>query len=341
HFSFFKRTVILFLCLCGILFAAPNLFYQKVETANDLRALQEIGAPLTAAQQADLKGWPEFLPSALVNLGLDLRGGAHLLVEVAVEDVYASRLDAMWPEVRDALRDLRDDIGSLRRQESAPDELRVRIADLNGMPKALEAIRDLSRPVVSLTGAGSSDFEVAQDGSDIVLSLSEAEKIATDDRTMEQSLEIIRRRVDEAGTREPTIQRQGADRILVQVPGIGSAEELLKLIGKTAKLTFNPVITQTTNPDQRVQPDEIVLPDAESPDLYYILDRSAVVSGDELTDSQPAFDQNGRPSVTFRFDASGGRKFGQYTAEHIGEPFAIVLDNEVISAPVIQGHIVG
>ncbi|HSF93295.1 MAG TPA: protein translocase subunit SecD, partial [Paracoccaceae bacterium] len=111
HFSFFKRTVILFLCLCGILFAAPNLFYQKVETANDVRALQEIGAPLTAEQQADLKGWPEFLPSALVNLGLDLRGGAHLLVEVAVEDVYASRLDAMWPEVRDALRDLRDDIG--------------------------------------------------------------------------------------------------------------------------------------------------------------------------------------------------------------------------------------
>jgi len=341
QFSLWKKGLIWALCLMGIVFTTPNIFYSKVEKANDARALVESGVVATPEMEADLAAWPEFMPASLVNLGLDLRGGAHLLVEVAVEDVYADRLDGMWPEVRDALREVKDDVGSVRRIDSDPSELRIRIGTPEGMPKALQVVGDLTRPVVTLTGAGSRDFEVSNEGDVIVFTLSEAEKVAMDDRTMQQSLEIIRRRVDEAGTREPTIQRQGADRILVQVPGIGSAEELLDLIGRTAKLSFLSVIQRTTNPDVRAGTGNVVYPDASEEGVYYVLDRVAVVTGDQLVDAQPTFDQNGRPAVNFRFNPAGGRKFGVYTAENIGNPFAIALDGEVISAPTIQSHIPG
>jgi preprotein translocase subunit SecD len=205
----------------------------------------------------------------------------------------------------------------------------------------VEKVKALATPVVSLTGIGSDDIVVTVDGSDIVVELSEAERAATDSRTIQQSLEIIRRRVDEVGTREPTIQRQGTDRILIQVPGIGSAAELKALIGTTAKLTFNPVVGRTTDPAAEAGARNLLLPSTSEKDVYYIVEETPVVSGDELTDAQPSFDQNGRPAVTFRFNPSGARKFGDYTAENIGEPFAIVLDSEVISAPTIQSHISG
>jgi preprotein translocase subunit SecD len=147
--------------------------------------------------------------------------------------------------------------------------------------------------------------------------------------------------VDEVGTREPTIQRQGADRILIQVPGIGSAQELKDLIGTTAQLTFNRVISTTGNADAPVQTGEAVVPAADQEGVFYVIDTAPVVSGDELVDAQPAFDQNNRPAVNFRFNPTGARQFGDYTAANIGQPFAIVLDGQVISAPVIQSHIPG
>ena len=175
----------------------------------------------------------------------------------------------------------------------------------------------------------------------LVITLSEAEKVAIDRRTLDQSLEIIRRRVDETGTREPTIQRQGEDRILVQVPGIGSAEELLAIIGKTARLSFHPVVNRTTDAAATPGLDEVVYPSMDEDGVYYVLERRAVVTGEQLVDSQPTFDQNGLPAVSFRFNPAGGAAFGRYTADNIGKPFAIVLDGEVISAPVIQSHIPG
>jgi preprotein translocase subunit SecD len=147
--------------------------------------------------------------------------------------------------------------------------------------------------------------------------------------------------VDEAGTREPTIQRQGEDRILIQVPGIGSAQELKALIGQTAKLTFNAVISRTTDAGATAGPRNVLLPSLDEDGIYYIIEESPVVSGEDLVDAQPSFDQNGQPAVSFRFDTTGARKFGDYTAANIGAPFAIVLDEEVISAPVIQSHIPG
>ena len=147
--------------------------------------------------------------------------------------------------------------------------------------------------------------------------------------------------MDEAGTREPTIQRQGTDRILIQVPGIGSAQELKDLIGTTAKLTFHAVVSRGAAEGDRVDSDQLLVPSMDEAGVNYILERSPVVSGDDLVDSQPAFDQNGRPAVTFRFNPSGARLFGNFTSNNIGAPFAIVLDDEVVTAPVIQSAITG
>jgi len=341
QFSLWKKSLIWGLCLLGIVLSAPNGFYTRVEKHNDAVVAIDKGASVTPQMQADKDAWPDWLPNDLVNLGLDLRGGAHLLAEVKVEEVYASRLDGMWPEVRDALVAKRDVVGSVLRQTSEPGELRVKTSKPEAIEQAVAIVKTLARPVVSLTGVGSTDVNVVAENGEIVITLSDAEKIATDDRTMRQSLEIIRRRVDAAGTREPTIQRQGDIRILIQVPGLGSAEELKKLIGTPAKLTFNPVIRSTNDKDANAGGNTIVLPDAQNKDEYYILERSPVVTGEDLVDAQPAFDQNGRPAVNFRFDASGGRKFGEYTANNIGSPFAIVFDDKVISAPVIQSHISG
>ncbi|NHB78174.1 protein translocase subunit SecD [Rhodobacter calidifons] len=340
--ALWKRILVLLVCGWGIVAATPNLFYDRVERHNDaVVAIERAGGAATPEQEAARAAWPDYLPSALVNLGLDLRGGAHLLAEVRVEDVYKARMDSLWPEVRDRLRSLRDQVGAVRRAPSPDDVLRVTLENPAGMAAAVEAVRGLGTGVMSLTGLGQSTLEVTAEGSDIVVRLSDAEKQATDQRTIQQSLEIIRRRVDEAGTREPTIQRQGEDRILIQVPGIGSAQELKALIGQTAKLSFNAVVSRTTDAAASPGPRNVLLPSMDEPGIYYIVEDAPVVSGDDLVDAQPTFDQNGRPAVSFRFDTTGARKFGDYTAANIGAPFAIVLDGEVISAPVIQSHIPG
>jgi len=336
-----KRILIWGICALGLLYATPNLFYSRVETHNDAAKAIEAAGFATPEQEAALAQWPSWAPSGLVNLGLDLRGGAHLLAEVQVSDVYASRIDAMWPEVRTALQDVRDAVGNVRRQPSPPGVLRVAISNPAGMDKAVAAVRALATPVVSLTGMGQNDIDVTVEGDEIVVQLSEAERAATDKRTIDQTLEIVRNRVDEVGTREPTIQRQGDDRVLIQVPGLGSAAELKALIGTTAKLTFHPVVGRTDNPKASPGPRNRVLPAMNEKGVYYIIEETPVVSGEQLVDAQPAFDQNGRPAVNFRFNPAGARKFGDYTADNIGSPFAIVLDDEVISAPVIQSHIPG
>jgi preprotein translocase subunit SecD len=277
----------------------------------------------------------------LVNLGLDLRGGAHLLAEVQVEDVYTSVMNGLWPQVRDVLAAERDTVGFVTREDGPDNILRVRISNEAGGDRAVTLVRGLAQPVASLAGAGQNNIEVSRDGAILTVSLSAAEQQAVDDRTMAQSLEIIRRRIDEAGTREPTIQRQGTNRILVQVPGVGSAQEVKDLIGKTALLTFNPVVSRTSDPDASAGAGNMLIPSIDEPGTFYVLERSPVVSGEDLVDAQPAFDQNGRPAVNFRFNPTGGRKFGDYTADNIGSPFAIVLDSEVISAPTIQSHISG
>ncbi len=341
QFSLSKKLLIWAVCAIGIMMAAPNAFYTQVEQSNDAKAILETGAPATPELTTKAEQWPSYLPSSLVNLGLDLRGGAHLLAEVQVEEVYAARIDGYWSEVRDALREERATVGTIRRQDSPDDELRVRISNPAAAEAAVAKVRTLARPIVTLTGVGSNDIEVTSQGDIITIKMSEAERLATDQRTMEQSLEIIRRRVDEAGTREPTIQRQGDRRILIQVPGIGSAEELKELIGKTAKLTFHPVLGRTGDENARLQSRQILVPDVNQEGLFYILEKTPTITGDHLVDAQAAFDQNNQAAVNFRLNPRGGKIFGEYTASNIGSPFAIVLDNEVLSAPTIQSHIPG
>ena len=340
HFPLWKQSLIWIICLAGLAFAMPNAFYTKVEQHNDAVVALDKGAAETPELAAARAAWPDYLPTTLVNLGLDLRGGAHVLVEVNVSDVYQDRLDGMFPAVRDILRAQKDIFGSVVRQDGE-NELRVRIGNAEAIDQAVILVNTLTRPVVTLTGAGARDYEVAAEGDELVLTMSEAERIATDDRTMLQSLEIIRRRVDEAGTREPTIQRQGADRILIQVPGIGSAEELLKLIGRTAKLSFNEVVRQVASPDEAPGLGNKIVPSVNEGEGYYVIKKAAVVTGDMLTDAQTQFDQNGSPAVGFTFNPTGARLFGAHTAANVGQLFAIVLDDEVISAPRIQTAILG
>ncbi|KUP91773.1 protein translocase subunit SecD [Tritonibacter horizontis] len=336
-----KRVLIWLVCVTGLLLALPNAFYTRVEQSNDAYAEIEVAGAtperLTVAEQ-----WPSWMPSGLVNLGLDLRGGAHLLAEVRVADVYAARMDALWPEVRNVLREERAAVGTFRRVPDAPaDQIRLRLSGSDGMARALELVRGLANPVTSLTGAGATDIVVSGQGETITIALSDEEKLASDDRTVRQSLEIIRRRIDEVGTREPTIQRQGSDRILIQVPGIGSASELKQIIGTTAQLTFNPVVSRGSDGEANPGVGNKVIPSLDEPGTFYTVEAAPVVTGEELVDAQPAFDQNGQAAVNFRFNTSGARKFGDYTAQNIGAPFAIVLDDEVISAPVIRSHIPG
>ncbi|AHD00635.1 protein translocase subunit SecD [Leisingera methylohalidivorans] len=335
-----KRVLIWLVCAAGLMLALPNGFYTRVEQANDAAA--DIAAKGETPERLETVGqWPSFLPSGLVNLGLDLRGGAHLLAEVQVSDVYEARMDALWPEVRDALRPERSTVGTFRRQPGKADEIRVKITKPEGMARALDVVRELANPITTLTGVGANDIEVSAEAGMLVVRLSEAEKIASDDRTVRQALEIVRRRIDEVGTREPTIQRQGADRILIQVPGIGSASELKAIIGTTAQLTFNPVVGRGSDANAAPGIGNKIIPSLDESGIYYTIEAAAVVTGEDLVDAQPSFDQNGRPAVTFRFNTSGARRFGDYTAENIGSPFAIVLDDEVVSAPVIQSHIPG
>ena len=341
QFSLWKRALIILVSLAAMIFAAPNLFYDRVEQHNDAVARIAAGQD-TPELQAQRALWPDWLPSDIVNLGLDLRGGAHLLAEVHVSDVYADRIDALWPEVRDLLRNERATVGGVRRMPSDdPGVLRIAVGNPDGLQHALEVVQTLAQPVTTLTGIGQHDLDIHLDNGQIVVTLSEAERLATDDRTMRQSLEIIRRRVDEVGTREPTILREGSDRILIEVPGLGSAEELKALIGTTARLTFHPVVRTTSNPNEAPGPRQFIAPSETDPTQLYVLETTPVVTGEQLTDAQPTFDQNGRPAVSFRFNPAGARAFGLYTADHIGSPFAIVLDDKVISAPVIQSAIPG
>ena len=343
-----KRVTIILTIVVGLLMAFPNGFYDRVERANDAQAAIEDGSltvsgdAFSVAQLEEMSGaWPSWLPSSLVNLGLDLRGGAHLLAEVQVEQVYATRMDNYWPVIRDALVVERDTVGFVNRDPGPENELRIRIGEADAVDRALEIVRAQAVPIVTLTGVGQTDIVASREGDVIVVRLTEAEIVATDTRTMQQSLEIIRRRIDEAGTREPTIQRQGTDRVLIQVPGVGSAQEVKDLIGAPGQLSFHAVVRQTSDGNASPGVGNVVLPDVEFPGQFYVLEQTPVVTGEDLVDSQPAFDQNNRPAVNFRFNPSGAQDFGDFTAQNVGSPFAIVLDGEVLSAPVIQSYISG
>jgi preprotein translocase subunit SecD len=340
--SAIKRVLILLTVIIGVVFAAPNIFYKNVENYNDSVELSLLSSGSEKMVENSF-WWPKFLPSGLINLGLDLRGGAHLLAEVNVEEVYDDRMDSIWPVVRAALRAERDKVGTIRRVATSVGTLRIKISNKDALEVAKNIILGVSQPVSSMNLPGSRDITVSSVNDELIVEFSESEKLAMNDRTMKQSLEIIRRRVDEVGTREPTIQRQGERRILIQVPGIGSADELKSLIGTTARLTFQEVVRRASSSNEVPGSGNVLYPSYSKNDdgSFYVLKKASVVAGEDLIDAQPGFDQNGSPSVNFRFNPPGAKKFGIFTSNNIGSPFAIVLDSEVISAPVIRDAIMG
>src|SRR6202023_2861963 len=262
-----------------------------------------------------------------------------LLLEVDSNYVKKEKLDQVRDDVRRVLREARIVYTGLNVRN---DTVEVRITKDTDLPTALSKLRELSQPLGGLLGSsGQRSLDVSDAGSGLIrLAVPQAAITDRIRQAVEQSIQIVERRVNELGTVEPLIQRQGTDRILVQVPGLQDPTRLKELLGKTAKLDFR-MVDLSVPPDQalqgRVPPDSEVLMSSTAPKIPYVIKKQGLVSGADLTDAQPGFDQrSGEPIVSFRFNTSGSRKFAQATTENVGQPFAIVLDNEVISAPVIR-----
>ncbi len=310
YFARWKIILIITICCLGIIFVAPN--FLSVKQAQSL---------------------PSWLPHKQLSLGLDLQGGSHLLLEVKVDSVLRERSEALVDTVRLTLRKAR-----IRYSGLGIDGLStaVTIKDEEDIERARELLKKIDKEL---------EITISDDGQ---IKLDMTEQTIRERRTaaIEQSIEIVRRRIDETGVREPTIQRQGEDRILVQLPGVDDPERVKRLLGKTAKLTFHLVDERANTPlNARVSPGSIQLPSADEVDVngrprIYTLKKRVMISGDTLVDSQPTFQDN-QPVVSFRFDTVGGKLFGRATTENVGKLFAIVLDGKVISAPVIREPILG
>ena len=323
YFTKWKVALILGLCLLGVLFALPNVTAQRV-----------------------LDGFPDWLPKDPVVLGLDLQGGSHLLLEVEVDAASRERLQSLVDDMRAALRQERIGYRNLGVSE-AGDAVRVVIPEAEDMAAAQEIVEGLSEPlplsVFSPTPV--EELVISVDGSVIEAELSEEAQRQRAASAISQSIEIIRRRIDELGTREPVIQRQGERRILVQAPGLDDPQRLKELLGQTAKLSFH-LVDESMSAERAVSGrppagSEVLYSDTV-PAVPYLVRKRVMVSGENLVDAQPAFEQiSNQPVVNFRFDNTGARRFGAVTQENVGSPFAIVLDGQVISAPVIREPILG
>jgi preprotein translocase subunit SecD len=294
--------------------------------------------------ESTVKSWPAWAQRHIV-LGLDLQGGSHILLEVDSGAVRKEMLENLRDDVRRVLREARIGYTGLVVRGSS---VEVRIREGQNLQEASAKLRELSQPLGGLLAAtGNRSVDITSVGDGLYrLTPTEPATLERIRQAVDQSIQIVERRVNELGTVEPSIQRQGVDRILVQVPGLQDPSRLKELLGKTAKLTFRMVDQTTTAEDAqrgRVPPDSEILRGSRSEGgAPYVIQKRVVVSGEDLTDAQPGFDQRtNEPIVTFRFNTRGGRRFAQATQENVGRPFAIVLDNEVISAPVIREPILG
>lgn len=292
YFPKWKILLILAVFVAGVVFSAPNLL---------------------SREQADkLPGWMQ-----PVTLGLDLQGGSHMLLEVDVAAVAREQLTALVESARNALRKEKIRYADLGVTGGA---VSVRILDAADHERARKLLRELDPQ--------QTEIEMRDDGA-ATLRYTEQAETARRNAAVDQSIEIVRRRVDELGTREPTIQRQGANRILVQLPGVDDPDRIKQLLGKTAKLTFHLVDDSVTAAEAaagRVPPGAMLLPSQDETQPQKVPVRRRVeVGGDALTDAQPSF-QNNQAVVSFSFDAAGGKKFGQVTRDNTGKQLAIVLD---------------
>ena len=296
-----RVILILAICLIGIFFALPNL----------------------------IKGDFQF-PSwwKPVNLGLDLQGGSSLLMQVEVDDVIKERMGAIEDSARQILRENKIRYTNLK---ASRDGVHVKIENALSRDKAANLFRKIDDGI-----------EVSDIGDDtLLINYSEVALNKLKLKIVDQSIEIVRRRIDGMGTTEPVIQSQGADRIVLQLPGLQNPEEVKQILGRTAKMSFHMVDSRTSAMDARrgmLSNTSRLVKGAEGE--TYVITRKPVVSGENLVDANVSY-QDGQPVVSFKFDSLGAKKFGEATKNNIGERLAIVLDNEVISAPTIQSAIMG
>jgi preprotein translocase subunit SecD len=317
YISVRKALAIVLTALVVCLFAVPNFLPERI-----------------------VDTWPTWAQTH-VNLGLDLQGGSHLLLEVDSNSVRQEMAQGLLDDVRSALRDARIGYSSLAIHGAG---VEVHLRDESQQQAALTKLRELSHPLSGLAGVGQSTLDVADDGDGLIrLAPTQAATTHRIRQAVTQSIQILERRVNALGTVDPAIESEGTDRIVVDVPGLQDPTRLKALIGKTAKLTFQ-MVDLSMSPEQAQQsgppPNAEVLYDQQH--QPYLVDKEVMVSGGDLLDAQPGFDQRtGQPIVSFRFNFSGSQRFAQVTRENVGRPFAIVLDDQVISAPVIREPITG
>jgi preprotein translocase subunit SecD len=293
--------------------------------------------PVATATQLGLGRVPR------INLGLDLSGGSHLLLEADTDDLAKQNLQKMEDSVRTEMRrgDPKIAIGDI---STAGGRLAFFVRDVTQLDAAVERVRTLTQGA-GLSGQRDWNVQVV-DSTRIVMTPTQSGLAAAVDSAMQVATEVVRKRIDELGTREPTIVRQGSSRILVQVPGLQDPAGLKALLGKTAKLEFK-LVDLTVSPADiaqgRAGPGSQILPYPDNPGGVpaIAVQRRAIISGDDLIDAQLSHDQDQRPVVSITFNAQGGKKFARVTQENVNKPFAMVLDNSVISAPNINEPILG
>jgi SecD/SecF fusion protein len=322
QFSPVRTAIIAFVALMGVLFAIPSFLPQDVRDS-----------------------WPGFLPRQTVVLGLDLQGGSHLLLQVDEGGIVTERLQTLRRDVRNTLAN-QNGIGNIITTDEASRTLSVELTDptqRDAARTAIEALQNnISNSLIAVGGTQELSFGDTADGK-LTVSLTPEGITERTSALVAQSIEVIRKRVDELGTTEPSIQRQGTNRVLVQVPGFGDSQRLKDIISRTARLTFHmvyPGMTAAQAEAQGLPAGTMILPSQDGgSELLY---EDVALGGESLVDAQPSYDQQrAMPVVSFRFDTRGAITFGQITSSNVGKRFAIVLDDQVITAPVIQSPITG
>lgn len=310
HISRWNAIFTIVICLLAVLYALPNAVGKEGQAWLE-------------------KNMPSWMPSRTVTLGLDLQGGSHLLLEVKTDVAVSDRLNTLVDAIRSELR-----TASINYEGLAAEGTKavVTIQKTEQLEEARKRIAKVEPGFIIETNGQKLSAELSPQA------IKERKK-----QVVEQSIEIVRRRIDESGTREPSIQRQGDERIVVQLPGVNDPERIKNLLGKTAKLTFRFVNDDVSPADiqaKRVPAGTEVLPSAEDTQRVEVVSRRVMLTGEMLTDAQATF-QDGLPVVSFAFDSLGAKKFAEATSTSVGKRFAIILDNQVISAPVIREPILG
>ncbi len=301
-----RMILILLSIFFGIMYAAPNFFnISKVYQSSN------------------------FLPGKKINLGLDLKGGSYLLLKANMDTVFEERLETLMSDIR----------SSLRKSKIGYKKLFIQNDIIKFQKRGDFSNKKLKTLILSLN----KNLIIENINNSFLVKFSEINKANITKKTMAQAIEIVRRRIDETGTNEPSIQRQGVDRIIVQLPGLDDPSRIKKLLGKTAKLTFQlvhpSISSDDINKNSKAPPGYMIIQDDTNSERYHMINKRVMVSGEMLKDASPTFDRNNSPSVSFQLSPLGGKKFGRVTGNHVGRAFAIVLDGKVVSAPVIQTQI--